>query len=265
MRKYWAIIKTEFQRQLTYRLNFVGYRLTNFIEIGGYLVIWTAVFRNSDMVGGYSYPQMITYVIVSWIIGFLTASYGFEYSFAFDIREGRLSSYLLRPMRYLTYKSVLSVGRASIALITGLLTVVLIAYLVRDWFLPPAGGANVAVATALVAVGYCVRIAFAMAIGLLAFWTMEVDGVFTFFSTIFDFFAGGQFPLDLLPAWMLKVSFFLPFAYTRYAPTQLYLGRMDVHDGLVGLGIEIAWLAVFLLAIAFIWKKGLRKYESVGI
>jgi ABC-2 type transport system permease protein len=80
-----------------------------------------------------------------------------------------------------------------------------------------------------------------------------------------NFFSGAYFTLALLPASILKVAMFMPFAYTFYVPTQIYLGKMSISEGWSGLLVSIVWLFVLYVIIKIIWKRGLKKYDSVGI
>jgi ABC-2 type transport system permease protein len=102
-------------------------------------------------------------------------------------------------------------------------------------------------------------------IGLVAFWADEVDGLYTTVTRLKKFLAGGYFPLSLLPPFYMKLSLSLPFAYSFFVPTQLYLGKMSLVAGLRGLGVQIAWILLLYGIIRLIWKRGIRKYEGVGI
>lgn len=79
------------------------------------------------------------------------------------------------------------------------------------------------------------------------------------------FFAGGYFPLSLLPSGFVTVSFFLPFAYSIFVPAQLYLSKISPWIGLQGLGVQLVWILILALIIKLVWFKGLKRYEGVGI
>ncbi len=79
------------------------------------------------------------------------------------------------------------------------------------------------------------------------------------------FFAGGYFPLNLLPTWFVTMSFFLPFAYSFFVPAQIFLGRMPLVTAWKGIGIEVMWIGILFIAIKITWHFGIKKYEGVGI
>jgi ABC-2 type transport system permease protein len=265
MRKYFQIIKTEFQRQLTYRAEFIGYRLSHVVEIAAQLVVWTVIFRQVEVVRGYSYEEMATYVVVGWIFLMLTATYGLESHVARDIHRGQLSNFILKPLSYIRYTAVLSLGRSSIATFTGLVMFVILAVFMGDKLLLPDNYWYLPLIASMLALGYLIRVLISVLIGFIAFWTTEINGIYNFFWVLQKFLSGGYFPINLLPSVLVSVSLAFPFVYTYFVPVQLYLGKMTAAQGLKGIGLEIIWLIVLYAIIKIVWKSGLKKYESVGI
>jgi len=77
---------------------------------------------------------------------------------------------------------------------------------------------------------------------------------------------GGQiFPLDLLPAWLFKISSYLPYFYQMYFPVALLTGRID-DPALVGqmLVIQAGWVVIILGLGQLLWRRGLRLHTAVG-
>ncbi len=265
MKKYWTIIKTEFQRQLTYRLDFFGFRFGNLIEIFSQLIVWRIIFNTTSQVGDYNLEEMTTYVIVGWLFLFLTASYGFEDNVAKDIKLGSLSNFMLKPISYLRYMSILSLGRVSIALATGIFLQAMVIFLFHNYILPPSSLFAVIIIIFMVVLGYLINLFISILIGFIAFWTLEINGIFRGILFLKRFLSGTYFPINLLPVLFLHISLAFPFAYTFFVPTQLYLGKMTILQGLIGLGIEILWLFILYGIIKVVWWRGLKKYEGVGI
>lgn len=102
-------------------------------------------------------------------------------------------------------------------------------------------------------------------VGMSAFWAEDVDGLFSMTDRVKRFFSGGYFPLSILPPILGVVSGLLPFAYTFYIPTQLYLKKMSLEEGIKGLGIQLVWIFILYGLTKWIWNRGIRKYEGVGI
>jgi ABC-2 type transport system permease protein len=102
-------------------------------------------------------------------------------------------------------------------------------------------------------------------IGLVAFWTDEVSGLYATIDRLKKFLSGGYFPLNLLPLTYIKISYALPFSYSFFVPTQLYLGKINIATAINGIYVQGAWIILLALIIALVWRRGIRRYEGVGI
>ncbi|MDI6778539.1 MAG: ABC-2 family transporter protein [Patescibacteria group bacterium] len=265
MKKYLAVVKTEWSRQMTYRINQFTFRIGNIFEILVQILIWTAIFQKTTNIGGYNYREMITYIIIGWLLSFLMANFGFEDIISSHIQKGELSNFLSKPIDYINYIIVLSIGRASFTLGVALLFNLLLLFFFRNSFIMSTNILMWLILLAMILVGYFIKLFLSILIGFISFWTVDNAGVFYSINTLAKFLSGNYFPINILPAAFLNFSLALPFIYTFYFPAQLYLGKISIRQGLVGLGLEIVWLAVLYLAVKFVWKMGLKKYESVGI
>lgn len=265
IKKYLTIMQVSWCRQLTFRLNFLGFRLANIVEIGGQIIVWSIIYSKIQVVNGYSYNEMITYVIIGWLFLFITSNYGIENVVAKEIYSGSLSNMIVKPVSYLRYTTFLSLGRVSIALTTAVILMLIFVIIFRNNFIYPSSWQHLILIVVMVFFGYFINLFYRILSGFVAFWTIETNGLFTFFNVVFKFMAGAFFPLNLLPDLYVKISYLLPFTYIFYFPTQLYLGKLTLLDGLKGLGAQIIWIVILYFLIKIIWKKGLKKYESVGM
>lgn len=265
MKKYLAIIKIEWGRQMTYRVNQFTYRIGNIFEILVQIIIWTAIFQKAAIIKGYTYQEMMTYIIIGWLISFLMANFGFETLISDHIQKGELSNFLSKPINYINYLIVLSIGRASFTLSVAFLVNILLVLLFRDSFIFSKNIFVWLILLAMIMVGYFIKLFFSILIGFISFWTTDNSGIFYSLNTLSKFLSGAYFPINILPAAFLNFSLALPFIYTFYFPTQLYLGKISILRGLQGLGLEIIWVGILYLAVKVVWRMGLKKYESVGI
>lgn len=263
--RYLSIIKIEWTRQLTYRLDFFGYRFANFLEICVQLIIWSALFQSADNIRGYTFKEMITYVVIGWLITFITHNYGYEEVVAREIKDGTLSNFLVKPFPYIKYISARVVGRSWMAFLTGVIMQCFLMLVLKKFMLPPDSWISFLIIMPMVVFGFISRFLFSVLVGLLAFWTTETNGMFVAYRIVQNFLSGGYFPLDLLPSAIARLFYLTPFIYIFFLPTQLYLGKISLMQGLVGLGVQIMWILFLGLVIYAVWKRGLRKYEGIGI
>jgi ABC-2 type transport system permease protein len=265
MKKYLAVIKTEWQRQLTYRVNQFTFRIGNIFDILIQIIIWTAIFRNTSNIKGYSYQEMMTYIIIGWLLTFLMANFGFEGIISRHVQRGELSNFLSKPIDYVNYLIFLSLGRCSFSLAIAFLTNLILLLIFRKNFIFTSNMFMWPVLIAMILFGYFIKLFISILVGFISFWTIDNEGMFYSIKTLERFLGGVYFPLNILPAVFLNISLTLPFIYTFYFPAQLYLGKISVMRGLIGLGVEIIWLAVLYALIRIVWKAGIKKFESVGI
>ena len=265
IKKYWMIITNEIQRQFTYRVNIVAYAFGNIAELLALTVIWTIVYGNIDSIQGYSSEEMITYAVIAWFFSFLTTTYSFEQNVARDIHQGTLSSLLLKPQSYIRYVVAVAFGRILIALMVVVVESVLVFLFFQNQLIFELDAPTILLLFCMLVATYFINLFLSILIGFIAFWTMEIHGMYYSLKVISKFMAGTFFPIALLPVFFVKASFFLPFVYTIYIPVQLYLGKISFMEGLRGLAIELLWLVILYGMIKIVWRFGLRKYESVGI
>ncbi len=258
-------MKMAWIRAFEYKATVYGFRLGNIVEILFQVVIWTAIYKSTAMVNGYTYNDMMTYVIIGWLFISVTQNYGMDDVIGRDIRQGTLSAYLLKPLSYLRYSVLYSLGRVSLATFSGVVIQGFFILIFYKHVLPPSSVLNIFLILVMVFLGYFIRLFLSIAIGAIAFWTTETDGLFSFASTLIKFLSGGFFPLNLLPNSLVSLSSFFPFAYIIFFPTQLYLGKISTNQGLIGIGVEVLWLIGLYGIIKFVWKKGIKIYEGVGI
>lgn len=265
MKKYSIIIKNEIQRQFTYRASIAAYAFGNIAELVALTVIWTIVYRNIDTIKGYTAHEMISYVVFAWFFSFLTTTYAFEANVARDIHTGTLSNLLVKPQSYIRYMIAVGTGRITIAFLIVLVQGAIVFSFFRNTLIFSLDLPTILLLICMLIATYFINLFLSIIIGFIAFWTMEINGTYYSLKVFSKFMSGTFFPISLLPVFLMKASFFLPFVYTIYIPVQLYLGKISFAEGLRGLAIEMVWLVVLYVIIKIVWRLGLKKYESVGI
>ncbi len=265
MKKYYFIIKIELQRQLTYRIDAYAHRLRDLLEIFALLAVWAIAFKNTNIIAGYSQSQMITYVLVGWFFMSLTRGYGLDERVADEIFEGRLSDFLVKPVSYLKYVVFMSIGRSSTSMLSAVIIQIVVIFAFSKYIVFNLDILHIILLLLMIIASYCINIFMALIIGMIAFWTQRITGIDYTLNTMMKFLAGAYFPIALLPEAFLKFDKIFPFIYTSFIPTQLYLGKISLQEGFYGLLIELAWVFLLYVIIKIMWKRGIRRYEGVGI
>lgn len=264
MKKYKAILKTIWQRQLTYRANMMVFRIGNLIELGFELLIWQAIFDNTVLVGGYDKKEMLTYITLTWLFSFFTATYGSESIVSGHVKDGKLSEFLVKPVSYLRYMTVYSLGRSSMASIFGVFIVLGFMAIFHKILIFPTSIITIAILLIMLILGTIIRTLLSILVGIASFWTDEVTGVTSTLNTIIKFLSGSYAPLNLLPKAFYIFTLWTPFVYITFFPAQIYLGKVNTIQGIYGIMIEIAWLIILYYLTKLLWLFGVKKYEASG-
>src|SRR3989338_842145 len=102
MSKYVQVISNAIAENMTYRLNFVLWRVRRIVNLLLVYFLWHAIFAGRDTLFGYSQSQMLTYILISNIVSsFVFATRTMD--IGDEINSGDLSNYLLKPINYFTY------------------------------------------------------------------------------------------------------------------------------------------------------------------
>lgn len=263
-KKYLAVIKTTWQRALTYRFTVLMYRTGEALEMIIIILMWATIYKTQPIIQGYTLNEMVTYILIGNLINFVVRNFLTDV-ISTDIKDGRLSAFLTKPIDYMKYMFFREIGRISVSFIMSVSTQLLImAFFFRNIIINLEAPYLILI-IAMIVLAYVLEWLLSFLIGLIAFWILEVDGIYTTAYRLRKFFSGGYFPLSLLPVAFVNISFLLPFAYSFYIPTQLYLKKMDLMTGMKGVGVQLAWIVLLYLIIKLVWRRGIKKYEGVGI
>jgi len=264
MNRYLAIMNIWWQRGFTYRLSIFAYRVGEVFEMLVLILMWSRIFENQNVISGYTKEEVITYVLLGNLFSVIIRSFARD-RISGDIYKGQLSSYLVKPMSYLTYVWIRDLGRAAFPTIFSILTGATVIFFFRDIVVLPTDPWLWLILIGMLLLAFVTEQLIGILIGFIAFWTDDTDAIYEVVARLKRFFSGAFFPIALLPTLFVTISFYLPFAYTFFVPAQLFLGKMTNAEAAHGLLIQLAWIIILQLLVMFVFRKGLRKYEGIGI
>lgn len=266
MKKYWIVVKNEFLRHfLVYKYFIISYAGGNFVELFSQIVVWTAIFKSAEIVSGYNYHEMISYVVIGWIFRLLTTNYEYEVIISKDIKLGRLSNFIVKPIDYIKYTFAYSIGRLIVAFVVVIFQALIWIIILHNNLITKVNFSIFLILCVFFVFSYVIKLLLASLIGFIAFWTSEVYGISSAINVLVKILSGAYFPLDAFPGIFSKIAMSFPFAYTFFYPTQIFIGRVGLAEALRAIIIMLAWTAVLWLCVQTLWRIGLKKYESAGI
>lgn len=265
LKKYFLIFKIQFLSFLEYRANLA---VTFLIKVGifvTFIFIWRRIYEQGGDLGGYSLQGLIFYYLFVQVLDGLYSS-RVAGTLRDHILSGRLSHKLVKPFSLNFYYLTLHIARVLSE--SGFYIPLSLPVL----FLCPdiASVLNINVISAS---QFTITILFSILLGfnifflagVTSFWMKESSGLHMAIKNIGKFFNGGLIPIDLLPVFFAKIVYLTPYPYLIYFPIKILMEELDRSTFLRSLTVMIFWTVLLTFVNLFLWKKGLRKYESVGI
>jgi len=243
----------------------IWHRISDFLlNISGVMemlilvLLWVLLFSNTGVLGGFTREEIIAYILIGNTIG-LISGYFLHRLIAGDINDKKSKMLLYRPAKYFRHILSSSFGRNILPFIAALILNLLFLYFFLDSI--PINIEITYIATIIIMILLAFIIEFLLAyIGkLFIFWTIESGRQYRLIVRIKKFLAGAYFPLSLLPPVLVSASLILPFSYSFYVPTQLYLKKISLSLGLQGLIVQVVWIMVLYAAIQIIWSRKIKK------
>lgn len=266
VRKYWHVINIGIQNTLVYRVNFLFRSIFALIPLFATISLWRAIYegKGGTTVAGYTLAQMISYYLVVTIVDALTGVTEDDWQIAADIKDGKISQFLLKPIDYLTYRFCLFGAGRLIYMAVALVPVTLFIVYLRKYFVLPSDWTTVGWFGISLVMTAALQFLISYTLALLAFWLLEIS-TFIFIVFAFEYIAGGHlFPLDILPPTIAKALSFTPFPYQMFFSVSIYVGKVTGAALYKGLLIQAAWVLIAYAAARIMWNRGIRKYAAVG-
>jgi len=264
MKKYLQVFKITFKEYFVYRLNFLLWRVRNVAQLLVLYFLWQAAIPEGQTVFGYDQTKMLTYILgVSIIRSFVLASRSVEV--ASDIATGDLSNFLLKPLGYFRYWFTRDIADKILNFSLAVIEITLVIFILHPPLVFQKSLHLLFLTLLAVGVGTILYFYFSLLLAMIAFWSPENSWSPRFlFLIVLEFFAGGLFPLDILPGLVFRSLSFLPFPYLLFFPLNVYLGKLTSGEILFGLSVGLVWVFLFYRAVKFTFQLGLKNYTAWG-
>lgn len=262
IRIYRALLTQQLQVMSQYRVALFLYVFFSFIRPIIFLAAWLAVADSQGgRLGAFSRSDLAAYYVVMILVTHVTTSWD-AFEFEFEVRHGRLSPKLLRPLHPLHYSIVANVlwkGMTAGAVVAVAVVIAITfdaRFATQPWHL--------ALGTISLLLGAALQFMFGWVFASVAFWTTRVHAVVSLYQRAAFIFSGQIAPLALLPGPLGAIAYALPFGYMLGVPADILRGGPDLPTTLALMAGQVAWLAVAIVLYRVVWRAGLRQYSAVG-
>ena len=266
LRKYAVAFSLEMQGSMEYRVDFLLSLVNGSFMIIVQFFLWTAIY-NGDVqkeLYGYNYSQMIVYVIMAGVLSKVMAT-GFEYDVEEDIKDGRLSRFLVQPIAYLPYRVLGFLGKKTIQIVMVLIISALVLGVLALTVGAEFRAADIGLAVLVIPLSLLLNCMLFYCISMLGFWMTQAWNVFNGMGVVSMILSGGIFPLDVFGSGARAVFRLLPFQYVVYFPLNILCGRLGgAADFWSGLLTQIVWILLLYALAKLLWKLGMKKYIAAG-
>lgn len=261
--KYLTVIAMSWSNGFAYPLSFWMWRVRQMMSMVIAISLWESIFRSTPQVFGYYGSQMLTYIFVSNVVGFITLS-SRTIEVPNVIRSGDLSLYLIRPLRFFVYWFSRDIADKFQNVIFATFELIALYFIFHPTLIAPTHLATLLVAALAVFGGLTMYYFINMIFGFLAFWSPDVWAPRFLFFVIMFFVSGSTFPLDIYPPAVVKILSFSPFPYLVFFPSKIWLEQVSSAQILYGFIAMISWIIGLALFALLLWKQGVRGYSSDG-
>jgi ABC-2 type transport system permease protein len=259
---YLEFSRVGFVNILAFRLRYFTGIVTYFLNVTIYYFIWTAVFRSSTHLAGYTLAQMITYVSVGWIIRSFYWN-TIDQEMAYEVIEGKIAMDFIRPVSIEWMWICRAIGESAFRLVLLTLpTAVVIALIFHVQ--GPASRKDFALFLVGVLGSFFLMGAINFMIGTCAIPLKSILALIRAKYWLIELLSGLLIPITLFPAVLQRIMGWLPFEHIAFTPLQIYLGKLDVPHAVRALALEWLWVAALLALANLWWNRASRKITIHG-
>lgn len=266
VRKYAKIFRISIIERMTYRGDFLLGTVLRFLPMVTTILLWQAIYvgAGSGEISGFSFHEMIAYLLLVHISRMFSSMPGLAFGMARDIRQGTLKKYLLQPIDMIPYLLSYRMAHKVTYIVTSFLPYAVLFFLCREVFDSFPGPVTLAAYVVSLLLAFLVGFFTEATIGMIGFWFLEVTSLLYVVNTVNFFVSGHMFPLDFLPPFWANLLKLLPFQYLAYFPAAVFLGKVQGADLVYGLLGELAWALLFIGLSRWLYRLGLKRYSSFG-
>ena len=259
---YRALFLASFQAAAQYRVQSVLWLLFAVIRPVVFLAAWSAAAAaQGGEIGNYTAGDFAAYYVCLSLVSQLTMAWD-AYDFELEVRQGKLSPKLLRPLHPLHYTIVDNLVYKITTLPALLPALALIGWSFQAHFQTQLWQVVLFVPSVLLA--GALHFIFGWFLASFAFWTTRIHAIMHVYDRVVFLLAGQVAPLSLLPAPMAALSYVLPFGYMLWAPSELLRGGLSFEQAVLTLLAQAVWLILSWQAYQLVWRRGLRQFSAVG-
>lgn len=266
IRIYKPFTRAGLLEMVTYRANFLFFLLGELMKCFVMFFVWKAVFDSSDSstLYGFTYDNMVVYLFITFLSGYLTYSDG-SYVIGKEIIDGSIAMRMIKPVDFDMCFLFQELGTKLMQILMIFLPIT-VGVEVYRWIINGAFMLSLPMFLLFLVsmiLAYLSNFFFNLTYGFLAFYLKNLWGTDIIKGVIVDFLSGATVPLAFMGAFGQILSF-LPFASLSYTPVMIYMGMYTPQQIVFYMGLQMIWLLVFALISKLVLRSAMRRLVVHG-
>lgn len=253
LKKYKPFVRAAAMDMMAYRFNIITWAIVTVFEVACLIFLWLAVYQSSvggidSVINGFTFKEMISYVVITTIFGFVTFNDDTLWNMNQDIKKGTIGNFLIKPMSYRGKFIASNLGAFLMMSImfgiplyaAGLGTLIGIGYLevISAWdFI-----AHIALFLLSGVLACLLNGAISYIFGILCFYTTAAWGLNALKTTIISFLSGTLLPIAFFPRVFRQIVSYMPFAGMSQNPVLILMMKYDYLACGKAILIALGWL-----------------------
>ena len=274
-KKYRPFFRAASMDMMAYRFNILMRVIVTVFEVACMVFLWLAVYRSSpdgidSTINGFTYKEMIVYVVLTTIFGFVTFGNDTLWNINNDIKQGTIGNFVIKPISYRGKFAASNLGSfATLVTLFGIpLYAIAIGVFAGIGFLPITSGWDFVGHVGLFAISGVLACllndAISYIFGVLCFYTSSGWGLNSLKTTVVSFFSGALLPLAFFPPVFRDIVGYMPFAGMSQNPILILMMKYDYLTSLKVIAIALGWLILLEVLAKLLFNHAIKKVTVHG-
>ena len=274
-KKYKPFLRASAMDMMAYKFNILVWVIVTIFQVACLIFLWLAVYSSSEgginaSIHGFTYKEMIGYVVLTTVFGFVTFNSDTLWFINRDIQQGTIANYVIKPISYRGKFVASNFGALlMMSLVFGIpLYAISLGVLIGIGFLPIIsvweflGHIGLFLIASVIAsmlndtIGYI--------FGILCFYTTSAWGLNSLKTTIISFLSGTLLPLAFFPPVFKDIVGYMPFAGMSQNPVLILMMKYDYFESVKVILIALVWLVILEVFAKLLFNHAIKKVTVQG-
>lgn len=275
LRKYKPFLRASAMDMMAFKFNIIVWAIVTVFQVACLIFLWLAVYSSSEggfnaSINGFTYKEMISYVVLTTVFGFVTFNNDTMWFINRDIQQGTIANYVIKPISYRGKFVASNIGAfLMMSLVFGIpLYTISLGVLIGIGFLPITSVwgfiAHLGLFVVSSVIACLLNDTIAYIFGILCFYTSSAWGLNSLKTTIISFLSGTLLPLAFFPPVFKDIVSYMPFAGMSQNPVLILLMKYDYMDSLKVILIALGWLIILEVLAKLLFNHAIKKVTVQG-